>query len=83
MNKLYESAPVYNETLEAYEEITVYQVSQQEADEALSLEGCELGDYFGIDVRRYLHTPGSVKIERFVELRGLFLTVLKRTKLEV
>ena len=83
MKKLFESEKIYNEEMERYEKITIYELTKKEINDCEDLSGYDLGDYFDIDLRSYPVMPGAWYSTKSIEINGAFLTVVEHTALNI
>ena len=83
MKKFFESEKIYNEDLERYEKITIYELTKEELKGCEDLIGYDLGDYFDIDLRHYPVMPGAWYTVTDIEINGGFLIVKEYTALNV
>ena len=83
MEKLFESEKIYNEDLERYEKITIYELTKEELKDCEDLSGYELGDYFDIDLRSYPAMSGAWYSTTSIDVNGVFLTVVEHTALNI
>ena len=83
MKEIFKSNKVYIESIEAFEQITIYELTQDEINDTYTMYNHEIAEYFGIDLRQYAAYPGEQYTRRYIESNGAFLVIKERTAYNV
>ena len=77
MKEIFKSNIINDYDGEQWQQVTIYKLTEEESDTASDLNGYELGDFFGYDLRHYPVEAGAIYFRYCLTVSGRFLTVLK------